>query len=51
MNWLSWLIVVLTGFVSTLSALAISAIIVLVAGQLSTLLWHRTLGGKAAPRA
>ena len=41
MSWLSWLVVLLAGFVSTVSAVAISTVIVLVIGQASILLYRR----------
>ncbi len=41
MSWLSWLVIMLAGFVSTLSAVVISAIIVLVLGQAALLLYRK----------
>ena len=46
MNTLSWLFVTLAGTVSTVSAIAIVGIILLVIGQASTLFYRRLVHGR-----
>ena len=49
MNTLSWLFVTLAGTVSTVSALAILGVILLVLAQVSTLLYRRLMDRRLLP--
>jgi len=51
MSWVSWLVVMLTGLVSSVSAVVISIVIALVLGQAAVLLYRRVTAPKAAPQA
>jgi hypothetical protein len=51
MSWMSWLVVALTGLVSSVSAVVISIIIALVLGQAAVMLYRRVQATKAAAQA
>ncbi len=50
MSLVSWFVVVLTGMVSTLSAVAIISVIALVLGQATLLLYRRLSSPRTASR-
>lgn len=49
MSWLFWFLIVLGGLVSTVAAVAITAVILLVLGQAAVLLYRKLLMLKLSP--